>query len=179
MMQFFHRYDWRTKNRLLWVAALLFLLVCYQWAIKPTLRVHAEYTELQAGESARQTNLRELNRLRAKAQQGGPLFGGNTVKTGKDTVTSEPERIALMAQYHGVHVRNLPMPERLGTETLHLYYTQYQLEGTFTGLLRLLHQVEQQQEINLLSASFVKQPNPTNRTPELLLQLRTVRLAKD
>ncbi|WP_257667130.1 hypothetical protein [Parapedobacter tibetensis] len=179
MMQRFDRYDWRTKNRLLWGVALLFLLACYQLAIKPTLRLREEYKALEAGEAARQANLQVLEQLRTKARQVGDRLVIDATDAGRDTTTSEPERIALMAQYHGVNVRNLPSPERLGAETLRIHYTEYQLEGAFTGLLQVLHDVERQQNINLLSASFVKQPNPTSRAPELLLQLRTVRLDKN
>lgn len=178
-MQFFDRYDWRTKNRILWGAAILFLLASYQLAIRPTLGLREEYNTLQAGETARQVNIETLTRLRAKTQQAGQLFetGGNDADT--TASLSEPERIALMAQQHGVSVRSLPAPELLGTETLHVFYTEYHVEGPFTGLLQLLHDAERQQGVNLLSAAFVKQPNPTTRMPELLLQLRTVRVANE
>ncbi|SEL95669.1 hypothetical protein [Parapedobacter koreensis] len=178
MIQFFEQYDWKTKNRLLWGAALLLLVACYLLAIKPTLRLRAEYQALQAGEAARLANMQVLGQLRAKAQQVGALFEpGVTAAANVASTLSEPERIASMADVHQVNVRNLPTPERLGTETLHIDYTEYQLEGAFTALLQLLHDVEQEQGINLLSASFVKQRNATTRMPELLLQLRTVRLA--
>lgn len=179
MRQFFDRYDWRTKNRILWGASVLFLLACYQLAIKPTLALRQEYNMQRAGEAARQANVAELTRLRAEVQQAGPLFERNATDSAVTTALSEPERIALMAQRRGVSVRSLPAPELLGAQTLHVYYTEYQLEGLFSGLLQLLQDVERQRGINLLSASFVKQPNPTTRMPELLLQLRTVRLAKE
>jgi len=178
MMDFFNRYDWRTKTRMLWGAALLFLIICYQLAIKPTLAVRAEYHTLQAGEAGRQANLQTLAELREKIRQAGDLFATEGDGAVPDTLLSEPERIALMAQNHDVNVRSLPAPERLGGETMHLNYTEYQLQGTFTALLRLLHDAERQPGIKVLSASFVKLPNPSTRAPELLLQLRTVRLAK-
>ncbi|MFC3197340.1 hypothetical protein ACFOET_06925 [Parapedobacter deserti] len=178
MIAFFDRYDWRIKNRLLWAVAALFLVACYQLAVKPTLALRREYHVQRAGEAKRQANLLVLDQLRDQARRAGRLFAVDTSATG-DTALSEPERIALMAQHCGVHVRSLPAPERLGAETLHLYYTEYQLGGGFEGLLRLLRDVEGQQGINLLSASFVKRAHSTTRAPELLLQLRTVRLAKN
>ncbi|SFC79233.1 Type II secretion system (T2SS), protein M [Parapedobacter composti] len=177
MKQLFDRYDWRTRNRMLWGAALLFLLACYLLAIRPTLSLRSEYKTLQAGEAARQANLQALARLRARAAETGQLFG--QAAAAGDTAISEPERIARLAEHRKVSVRSLPAPERLGAGALQVHYTEYQLEGSFSALLRLLHDVEQQQGINLLSASFIKQPNPTTRAPELLLQLRTVRLAND
>lgn len=179
MKQFFDRYDWRTKNRILWGGAMVFLLLSYQLAIKPTMGLRGEFNTLQAGETARQANMGVLAQLRAKAQQAGPLSGKEASDTAATAVLSEPERIALMAQHHGVSVRSLPAPELLGTETLQVFYTEYHVEGLFAGLLQLLHDVERQEGINLLSAAFVKQPNPSTRVPELLLQLRTVRLAKN
>ncbi|MBK1442523.1 hypothetical protein JHJ32_21165 [Parapedobacter sp. ISTM3] len=178
MIQRFNQYNWKTKNRLLWGAALLFLLACYQLAVKPTLRLRAEYQALQAGEAARQANMQVLAQLKVKARQVGALFEpGAAAGMREGTTFAEPERLATMAHGHRVNVRSLPAPERLGTETLHINYTEYQLEGAFMALLQLLQDVEREQGINLLSASFIKQPNATTRKPELLLQLRTVRLA--
>lgn len=175
MMPFLDRYSWHTKNRLLWGAALLFMLVCYQLAVKPTLRLRAEYKSVQDGEAARQANLALLEQLKAGAHRAGYLFEANA-----DSALSEPERIAALAQYRGAAMRSMPMPQRLGAETsLHLDYTEYQMEGNFSRLLQVLHDIERQQDLHVLSASFVKQPNPSTRAPELLLQVRTLRLADD
>lgn len=172
------KYDPRTRLRILWGGAAVLLLLCYTLAIRPTLRLRSEYRILQAGEASRQANLRELERLRAGAGGRGGLFAtlAGTGRGGEPAV-SEPERIAQLAQGYGVTVRQLPAPEVLGTETLQLYYTQYRLEGSFSGLVRLVGDVEAWEGIHLLSATFIKQPNPATRLPELLLQLRTVRRA--
>jgi len=178
MISFFNRYSWHTKNRLLWAGALVFLLLSYQLAVKPTLRLRTEYKSLQDGEAARQANLALLNQLRAGANRTGHLFASSTAES--DSALSEPERIAAVTQHHGAAMRSMPVPKRLGAETsLHLDYTEYQMEGNFSRLLQVLHDIERQQDLHVLSASFVKQPNPSTRAPELLLQVRTVRLADD
>ncbi|MEC3882038.1 hypothetical protein [Parapedobacter sp. 10938] len=183
-MGFLNRYDWHMKSRFLWVGGLVFLIACYQLAIKPTIRLRDEYRALKAGEQVREANTLRLNELRTKAQQTGTLAGG--VTDGARDKRSEPERIAMMAQKQGVAVRNLPAPERLGTAnptsgaaSWYVDYSTYRLEGGFTGLLQVLRDVEQQADINLLSTSFVKQSNPATREPELNLLLRTVRLVND
>jgi len=178
MMPFLDRYSWHTKNRLLWVGALLFLLLCYQLAIKPTLRLRADYKSAQEGKATQQANQALLSRLRSQAKQAGVLFDGNMPTA--DSLLSEPERIAALAQHHGTAMRSMPAPQRLGAETsLHMDYTEYQMEGSFLNLLQVLHDIERQENLHVLSASFVKQPNPSTRVPELLLQVRTVRLADD
>ncbi|MGK6353196.1 hypothetical protein [Parapedobacter sp. DT-150] len=179
MMQFWETYDWRTKNRLLWIAAVLFGVACYQLALKPTLRLRAEYRELRTGEAARQANMQVLAELRASANKAGQLFDLDDAGTAVDTLLSEPERIALLAQQRGVEVRSLPAPQQLDAELLRLYYTEYQVEGVFVNVLQMLRDIEQQQDIQVLSASFVKQPNPATRAPELVLHVRTVRLVND
>ena len=184
MKDFFDRYNWRMKNRFLWVGGFVFMIACYQLAIKPTLRLRDEYRTLKAGEHVREANIQRLNELRQKAQQTGSLVDGAT-DAGHDK-RPEPERIAILAQQQGVTVRSLPAPERLGTvnpelgETgWYVDYSTYRLEGGFMGLLNVLHGVEQQSGINLLSTAFMKQPSPATREPELILLLRTVRLAKN
>lgn len=178
------RYDWRMKNRFLWVGALVFLVACYQLAVKPTLRLRDEYRTLKAGEHVREANMQRVSELRMKAQQTGALASGTAAATYDKR--PEPERIASLAQQHGVAVRSLPAPERLGTGDSalggtgwYVDYSSYRLEGGFKALLHVLRDVEQQADINLLSTSFVKQPNAATREPELILLLRTVRLATD
>ena len=184
MNAFFDRYDWWMKNRFLWGAALVLLVLCYQLALKPTLRLRDEYRALKAGEQVREANLRRLEELRTKAQQTGWPVG--EAADAEHDRRPESERIALLAQQRQVTVRNLPVPERVGAATTapgaagwHVDYTTYRLAGDFIGLLTLLHAVEQQEDINLLSAAFVKQPNAATREPELILLLRTVRLVTD
>lgn len=177
MKGFFDRYDWRMKNRILWAGALVFLVACYQLAIKPMLRLHGEYQKLTEDENVRQANVQRLSELRNKTQHTGAVLAMRT-DTAPDN-RPEPERIAMMAQQQGVTVRSLPAPERLETGTWHVNYSAYRLEGGFIELLNVLHEVEQQADISLLSSSFVKQANPATREPELILLLRTVRLATD
>ena len=178
MIPYFDRYHWRTRNRLLWAGALLFMLICYHLAVKPMLRLRADYKRVQAGDATRQANLALLGQLRAQANRAGNLFEVNTA--GRDSLLSEPERIAALAQHRGTVMRSVPAPQQLGAESsLYLDYTEYQMGGDFLSLLQVLHDIEGQQDLHVLSASFVKQSNQNARVPELLLQVRTVRLADD
>lgn len=171
MMQFFERYDWRTRNRLLGVGALVFLLACYQLAIKPTWKLRTTYMQMEEEEVRGQANRQQLAQLRAQVRSvgaGNPYMG-----------TPEPERIADMAQGHAVNVRSLPIAERLTAEALSIQYAQYQVEGTFRNLLNLLLEVEGQPDINVVNASFIKQPHPVTRMPELRMQIGTARVANE
>lgn len=176
MKTFWNNYNWHLKNRLLWVGTLLFGLACWQLAIRPTLRLRREYKELQAGEALWQANTQKLEQLRAAATHTAPGPGGTNAAQPHGDQLPESEQIALLAQRYGVNVRKLPAAEQLGTPTLQLTYREYQLEGSFAGLARLLHEAEQQPGMHILSAVFKKQPNPVTRMPELILLLRTVRL---
>ena len=172
-MKSIDKYDWRTKNHMLWVGAAMLLLVCYLLALKPTWRLRQTYIGLQAGEQIREANARRLAELRAEVEATGSVLDEGEEAYQK---RPEPERVAIIAQQRQVAVRSLPKPQTFGTGAWKVDYSTYQLEGGFRKLLVLLDDVEQQRDINLLNASFVKQTNPATRFEELVLLLRTVRL---
>ncbi|MEC3882003.1 hypothetical protein [Parapedobacter sp. 10938] len=179
MMPLFERYSWHKKYRLLWAGAVLFCLLAYQLAIRPTLRIRDEYRAIVAGETAMQANLKKLADLRNDAFEIDHLLDDTVVKGLSGKRLPEPEQIVHYAGNNNTQVRKLPVPEWLGTANLRLGYTEYELEGRFIDLLKLLRDVERYQGIHTLGADFKKQLNPTSRTPELILKLRTVKLAEN
>lgn len=178
MISLFEQYSWRKKNRLLWIGAVLFCLLAYQLAIRPTMRLWHEYRALVAGELAMQANLEELAVLRNEVLEIGHLFGDSVGGEPPGNGLSEPEQIVYFAGHNNTTVRRLPASEWFGTADSRIAYTEYQIEGRFVNLLKLLRDVERYQGIYPLSVDLKKQHNPISGDSELILKLRTVRLAE-
>lgn len=178
MKHLFTRYSWRERYQFLGVGAIVLLVACYQFAIKPTLRMRHVYRHQQEMEIKRQRMLKELGLLHSLG------IAHKSTNSREEIVSqysqlSEPERIAQYAENCGVQVRNLPVSEKINVETLAVEYAQYQLEGGFLELVRLLNDIEVEGGVLITNVYFVSQHHPVTRQPLLQMQLGTARFDKN
>ncbi len=168
-------YTWKKKNRILWAGSVVFLLLVWLLAVRPTLTLRSTYMELREGAAGKDAALAQLQMLRGKAAE----MRLHEKADGNQQDKPEVEWMAGWAASQGVRLLQIPLPDRLTAHDVTVNFQAYKLEGGFKQLLRFLEAVGKERQIRVLSAVFRKELDPHTRLPRLCLQLHTVRVVKD
>lgn len=162
---------WRQKNKILLVGSLLFAILIYQQAIRKTIELRNHVARQSDNVVSGQQLQEEWTKLQAVSRQ----LDGVLQATGKDVQLL----VYQWAEASGSRVVRIPVPLRQEEQGISLLYQDYGLEGRFAELLRALHYLERDDEVNLVHASFRKELDSQTRQPQLRLHIITLNIEPD
>ncbi|HUH17855.1 hypothetical protein [Albibacterium sp.] len=165
------KYSWKIKNWILSTGSLILFFLFYQLAIKKTVNLRKAYYEQQNNIEVQQQTFRKINVLRKNIE----TYSINDL-TGTNNVFFEKEYMVELAHKFEIEAKNLSETTTVEEENNFVNYNAYYFSASFTKLLFLLNQIEKNQKINILNASFYKQKNNITRDFELIMKLETARI---
>lgn len=152
--------SYNHKTKLLSIGALLFLLICYQYAFKKTWNIFQEYRQnyTNADQSGNYQNL--IPGLQYQEKKMADLINNHI----SDTLNTPKETLAFITSF--CKQSRLKLTEYLPVQIaensgFNIATRQISVEGSFKGLIKLLYELENQQFYGrLCSASFKSVEDP-------------------
>jgi hypothetical protein len=146
---------YKQRKRLLWLASIVALLICYQYAFKKTWEIYGEYKENNDKAARSVDHLQSLPRLQKEAAMINDLIKSNI----SDTVNKPKEMLAFIGSFCKQHKMRLmeysPMQLADGSD-FNIATSQVTVEGYYKGLLKLIYELENHQSYGRLRAASFK-----------------------
>ena len=146
---------YKQKIKLLTIGAMLFLFICYQYALKKTWNVYQEYSQnyINADQSGNYINL--IPGLQYQEKKVVDLINNHTA----DTINTPKETLAFITffckQGRLKLTEYLPM-QITENSNFNLATRQISVEGSYMSLLKLLYELENQRFYGRLCSAYFK-----------------------
>jgi len=146
---------YNQKIKLLITAAVLFLFICYQYALKKTWTVYEEYKQnnVHADQSGNYMSL--IPGLQNQEKKMADLISNHTA----DTVNTPKETLAFITSFCKQSRLRLTeyQPLQITENTnFNIATRQISVEGNYAGLLKLLYELENQRFYGRLCSAYFK-----------------------
>jgi hypothetical protein len=158
---------WKRKNQLLLIGAVLLLWVVYNFALSRTLETRAACIVLQQRIDSAGTAPDQLAALKRE-------FANFQTETGVEDTSDELHEylLGIVTTYcaaNNLVLRNFTQPIHLRQQEWKIDDHPLTIQGSFIGLLKLLHHLEQEPRSSVISSEFRSRRDP--KTQELSLSL--------
>lgn len=151
---------YNQKIKLLSLAAVIFMLICYQYAFKKTWYTYTEYRENSVNAEQSGNFIHLFPGLQQQEKKMAGLINNHTA----DTVNSPKETLAFITSFCKLNrlklTEYLPM-QLTENSNFNIATRQISVEGNYTLLLKLLFELENRQLYGrLCSANFKSTEDP-------------------
>ncbi len=163
--------SYKQKLRLLVVGSLLFLIGCYQLAIKNTIHAYNENRNTEVAIAGSATALNNIAAYNAKLAMYNENLGSFEFN---DQVNHE-DAFAKITAYCGLHkikVAAIPDLSINKHPEFDVYTSEIVVQGDFISLLKLVHWLEQKEKVGRISAiHFFKKKEKRSKKQKLNVRI--------
>jgi hypothetical protein len=161
------RLTWKRKNQLLVIGAVILLWIVYSFAISKTLAARSACIDMQERIDSAGSAPDQLIRLKQE-------FANFQSETGAIDTSNEVHEyiLGIVTTYcanNNLILRDFTHPYRLQQQEWKIEDHPLTVQGSFIGLLKLLHHLEKEPRSNVISSEFRSRRDP--KTQELSLSL--------
>jgi hypothetical protein len=157
-----HLLSYKQKIKLLVASALVILILCYQYGFKNTWNVYADYKENKIKTEQLEDYVNLMPLLKNEEKKINDLIKNNLL----DTLTDAKETLAFITTF--CKINNLKLTEYqpvqiAGNDNFNIATRQISVEGNYSGLLKLVYELENHQIYGrLCSVIFKSAEDPTS-----------------
>lgn len=173
-----NRLTYRKKNQLLLAGAGLLLLLVYSFAISKTVALRSTCLKLEQRVDSAAHLPEETAGMEAKLAQIEKNFGSDSASG--NTHEALLGVVSAWSQQHHLVLREFPELLQYRNREWNVETHRFTVEGNFTELLRLVHLLEQTQQLGkVVSADYRSRRDPRTKALSLTVTVYVQHLNKD
>ncbi len=163
--------SYKHRTVLLLVGFIAFLFIAYRVAIKETLKLSRNYKEMVRKVTSLENAPSEIASLEDQLNEIQSMVG-QTYDTGVDIQEDLLETISGYCQKNNLEIREVPRVHVTEDLNYILETSNFQVQGKFIPLLKLLNMLESRSGYGrLLSAEFIKEKDLRTKKHRLVLSI--------
>ena len=150
-----HALSYNQKLKLLAAAAIVILILCYQYGFKNTWAVYADYKENKLKTEQLGDYVALMPVLKNEEKKINDLIKNNLA----DTLSDAKETLAFITSFSktsGIKLIEYQPMQITQNNSFNIATRQITVEGNYTGLLKLLYELENHQSYGRLCSAFFK-----------------------
>lgn len=161
---------YQQKNKYLLFGGLASLILIYLLAVKNTLSLYQENKKLETFVGAHKSNELKVQDIKQRTE----LINAQVKKYFVDSVTHDEnlmKAVSDLCHNEGVLLKEMPIIEKNKQGNYYIYTNRVVLEGTYHKLLKVLHQLENKQNVGRIASVQYKTYTDHKKKKEVLMLL--------
>lgn len=161
---------YQQKNKYLLFGGLASLILVYLLAVKNTLTLYQENQKLEAFVSINKNSQQKVEDLKLRSEQ----INAQVKKYFVDSITHDEnliKAVSELCQSENVLLKEMPIIEKNKQGNYYIYTNRVMLEGGYHNLLKVLHQLENKQNVGRIASVQYKTYTDHKKKKEVLMLL--------